>query len=82
MIVPIVSIDISSLAIRKDKLSFTQQISLFKSKEKIKTLLLSALVFTLLSLVVNPFLLVNLIIVYAFFTYFIPSKYFQEVDTE
>ena len=82
MIIPIVSIDISSLAVRKDKLTFTQQISLFKSKEKIKTLLLSSLVFSLLSFVLNPFLIVNIIIVYAFFTYFVPSKYFQEIDTK
>lgn len=82
MMIPIVSIDISSLAVRKDKISFTQQISLFKSKEKIKTLLLSSLVFSLLSFVLNPFLIVNIIIVYAFFTYFVPSKYFQEIDTK
>tara|TARA_B100000073_G_C23661665_1_gene544863 strand:+ start:268 stop:834 length:567 start_codon:yes stop_codon:yes gene_type:complete len=82
MIVPIVSIDISSLAILKNKLTFSQQISLFKSKEKFKTLLLSSLIFAILSQFVNPFLLVNFMIVYAFFTYFFPSKYFRKVDTE
>lgn len=78
MLIPIVSIDISSFAILKDKLNFKEQLSLFNSKNKLKTLFLSSLVFSFLSLFVNQFLLINFIITYSFFTYFVPSKHFQE----
>lgn len=79
MLIPIVSIDISSFAILKNKLNFKEQLSLFNSKNKLKTLFLSSLVFSFLSLFINQFLLINFIITYSFFTYFVPSKHFQEV---
>lgn len=82
LLLPLITIDITSLATMNKKLDFKDQLSLFKSKDKFKTLLISSIVFTGLSLFISHYFLLTFITIYTFFTYFVTSKHYQEVDTE
>lgn len=82
LIIPLLTIDITSLAVRQNKITFSQQLSILKSKENITKLLVSSLVFLGFSIFLADFILVTLIITYSFFTYFSTSPYFKELDKE
>lgn len=82
LIIPLLTIDITSLAVRQNKITFSQQLSILKSKENITKLLISSLVFLGFSIFLADFVLITLIITYSFFTYFSTSPYFKELDKE